>query len=113
MCWTLSVPFVTAVNTVRYPPYYLFYSLTFRIIYRKVYIRVLKFQSAPSYVILARSKNIYSDSYLRFAQVGSDSGTTTQELFTTLFRYVQLPADEVDTQLLQDATRKEAAQNKQ
>jgi hypothetical protein len=28
-------------------------------------------------------------------------------------RYVQLPADEVDTQLLQDATRKEAAQNKQ
>ena len=27
-------------------------------------------------------------------------------------RYVQLPGDEVDTQLLQDATRKEAAQNK-
>ena len=29
------------------------------------------------------------------------------------FRYVQLPQDEVDTQLLQDAARKEAAQNKQ
>ena len=28
-------------------------------------------------------------------------------------RYVQLPADEVDTQLLQDAARKEAQQNKQ
>ena len=31
----------------------------------------------------------------------------------TSFRYVQLPQDEVDTQLLQDAARKEAAQNKQ
>ena len=29
------------------------------------------------------------------------------------FRYVQLPSDEIDTQLLQDATRKEAAQGKQ
>lgn len=29
-----------------------------------------------------------------------------------LFSYVQLPADQVDTQLLQDATRKEIAQNK-
>ena len=29
-----------------------------------------------------------------------------------VLRYVQLPGDEVDTQLLQDATRKEAAQNK-
>ena len=28
-------------------------------------------------------------------------------------RYVQLPGDEVDTHLLQDATRKEAAQSKQ
>ena len=33
--------------------------------------------------------------------------------FTSSFRYVQLPQDEVDTQLLQDAARKEAAQNKQ
>merc|ERR1712096_512977 len=31
----------------------------------------------------------------------------------SVVRYVQLPGDEVDTQLLQDATRKEAAQNKQ
>jgi len=31
----------------------------------------------------------------------------------SVVRYVQLPADEVDTQLLQDAARKEAAQNKQ
>ncbi|CAG5129699.1 U6 snRNA-associated Sm-like protein LSm2 [Biomphalaria glabrata] len=31
----------------------------------------------------------------------------------SVVRYVQLPADECDTQLLQDATRKEAAQNKQ
>lgn len=28
------------------------------------------------------------------------------------FSYVQLPADQVDTQLLQDASRKEIAQNK-
>ena len=35
-------------------------------------------------------------------------------MITSFFipRYVQLPGDEVDTQLLQDATRKEAAQNK-
>ncbi|XP_037106222.1 smx5 [Syngnathus acus] len=31
----------------------------------------------------------------------------------SVVRYVQLPADEVDTQLLQDATRKEAMQQKQ
>ena len=31
----------------------------------------------------------------------------------SVVRYVQLPADEVDTQLLQDAARKEAAQSKQ
>lgn len=31
----------------------------------------------------------------------------------SVVRYVQLPADEVDTVLLQDATRKEAAQGKQ
>lgn len=31
----------------------------------------------------------------------------------SVVRYVQLPADEVDTQLLQDATRKEFTQNKQ
>merc|ERR1711879_628475 len=31
----------------------------------------------------------------------------------SVVRYVQLPQDEVDTQLLQDAARKEAAQNKQ
>jgi len=31
----------------------------------------------------------------------------------SVVRYVQLPADECDTQLLQDAARKEAAQNKQ
>uniref|UniRef100_A0A8C6ID75 U6 snRNA-associated Sm-like protein LSm2 n=1 Tax=Mus spicilegus TaxID=10103 RepID=A0A8C6ID75_MUSSI len=31
----------------------------------------------------------------------------------SVVRYVQLPADEVDTQLLQDATRKEALQQKQ
>jgi len=31
----------------------------------------------------------------------------------SVVRYVQLPSDEIDTQLLQDATRKEAAQNKQ
>lgn len=31
----------------------------------------------------------------------------------SVVRYVQLPADEVDTALLQDATRKEAAQGKQ
>ena len=31
----------------------------------------------------------------------------------SVVRYVQLPGDEVDTHLLQDATRKEAAQNKQ
>merc|ERR1712096_224573 len=31
----------------------------------------------------------------------------------SVVRYVQLLGDEVDTQLLQDATRKEAAQNKQ
>ncbi len=37
----------------------------------------------------------------------------TNLICTCTFRYVQLPADEVDTQLLQDATRKEAAQNKQ
>merc|ERR1712076_77192 len=30
----------------------------------------------------------------------------------SVVRYVQLPADEVDTQLLQDAARKEAQQNK-
>ena len=30
----------------------------------------------------------------------------------SVVRYVQLPAEEVDTSLLQDATRKEAAQNK-
>jgi len=30
----------------------------------------------------------------------------------SVVRYVQLPGDECDTQLLQDATRKEAAQNK-
>ena len=30
----------------------------------------------------------------------------------SVVRYVQLPADEVDTQLLQDATRKEFVQNK-
>ncbi|KAK3747965.1 U6 snRNA-associated Sm-like protein LSm2 [Actinia tenebrosa] len=30
----------------------------------------------------------------------------------SVVRYVQLPAEEVDTQLLQDATRKEAAQSK-
>ena len=30
----------------------------------------------------------------------------------SVVRYVQLPADEVDTQLLQDATRKEFTQNK-
>lgn len=30
-----------------------------------------------------------------------------------MVRYVQLPADEVDTQLLQDAARKEALQQKQ
>lgn len=29
----------------------------------------------------------------------------------SVVRYVQLPADEVDTQLLQDAARKEAIQN--
>lgn len=31
----------------------------------------------------------------------------------SVVRYVQLPADEVDTQLLQDAARKEAVQQKQ
>ena len=31
----------------------------------------------------------------------------------SVVRYVQLPGDEVDTHLLQDATRKEAAQSKQ
>ena len=31
----------------------------------------------------------------------------------SVVRYVQLPADEVDTGLLQDAARKEAAQSKQ
>ncbi|PIK56864.1 putative U6 snRNA-associated Sm-like protein LSm2 [Apostichopus japonicus] len=31
----------------------------------------------------------------------------------SVVRYVQLPADECDTQLLQDAARKEAAQSKQ
>ncbi|XP_021948331.1 U6 snRNA-associated Sm-like protein LSm2 [Folsomia candida] len=31
----------------------------------------------------------------------------------SVIRYVQLPADEVDTQLLQDAARKEAAHSKQ
>ncbi|XP_064395977.1 U6 snRNA-associated Sm-like protein LSm2 [Halichondria panicea] len=31
----------------------------------------------------------------------------------SVIRYVQLPADEVDTALLQDATRKEASQGKQ
>lgn len=31
----------------------------------------------------------------------------------SVVRYVQLPADEVDTTLLQDATRKEATQGKQ
>uniref|UniRef100_A0A671T000 U6 snRNA-associated Sm-like protein LSm2 n=1 Tax=Sinocyclocheilus anshuiensis TaxID=1608454 RepID=A0A671T000_9TELE len=31
----------------------------------------------------------------------------------SVVRYVQLPADEVDTQLLQDAARKEAMQQKQ
>ncbi|CAH6790091.1 Lsm2 [Phodopus roborovskii] len=31
----------------------------------------------------------------------------------SVVRYVQLPADEVDTQLLQDAARKEALQQKQ
>ncbi|XP_075909205.1 U6 snRNA-associated Sm-like protein LSm2 isoform X1 [Petromyzon marinus] len=31
----------------------------------------------------------------------------------SVVRYVQLPADEVDTQLLQDAARKEATQQKQ
>lgn len=31
----------------------------------------------------------------------------------SVIRYVQLPAEEVDTVLLQDATRKEAAQGKQ
>ena len=36
-----------------------------------------------------------------------------QSLETSLPRYVQLPGDEVDTHLLQDATRKEAAQSKQ
>ncbi|GAB6024597.1 U6 snRNA-associated Sm-like protein LSm2 [Chamberlinius hualienensis] len=30
----------------------------------------------------------------------------------SVVRYVQLPQDEVDTQLLQDAARKEASQNK-
>jgi len=30
----------------------------------------------------------------------------------SVVRYVQLPSDEVDTQLLQDATRKEFTQNK-
>lgn len=30
----------------------------------------------------------------------------------SVVRYVQLPAEEVDTSLLQDATRKEAAQSK-
>ena len=35
-----------------------------------------------------------------------------QFCFYLAHRYVQLPGDEVDTQLLQDATRKEAAQNK-
>ncbi|EDO34663.1 predicted protein [Nematostella vectensis] len=30
----------------------------------------------------------------------------------SVVRYVQLPSEEVDTQLLQDATRKEAMQNK-
>lgn len=31
----------------------------------------------------------------------------------SVIRYVQLPSEEVDTALLQDATRKEAAQGKQ
>ena len=31
----------------------------------------------------------------------------------SVVRYIQLPADEVDTALLQDATRKEASQGKQ
>jgi len=31
----------------------------------------------------------------------------------SVIRYVQLPADEVDTQLLQDAARKEASHSKQ
>lgn len=31
----------------------------------------------------------------------------------SVVRYVQLPGDEVDTQLLQDASRKEANQSKQ
>ena len=31
----------------------------------------------------------------------------------SVVRYVQLPSDEVDTQLLQDASRKEANQSKQ
>ena len=31
----------------------------------------------------------------------------------SVVRYVQLPGDEVDTQLIQDATRKEAAGSKQ
>ena len=31
----------------------------------------------------------------------------------SVVRYVQLPADECDTQILQDAARKEAAQSKQ
>ena len=30
----------------------------------------------------------------------------------SVIRYIQLPADELDTQLLQDAARKESAQNK-
>jgi len=30
----------------------------------------------------------------------------------SVVRYVQLPSDEIDTQLLQDATRKESQQSK-
>ena len=55
-----------------------------------------------------------------FSIVANNSGSDTLRLSVkscfirgSVVRYVQLPADEVDTQLLQDAARKEVTQNKQ
>ncbi len=50
---------------------------------------------------------------LNSPRLKSDKLPIFADMLVVLCRYVQLPADEVDTQLLQDATRKEAAQNKQ
>uniref|UniRef100_A0A8C3HS00 LSM2 homolog, U6 small nuclear RNA and mRNA degradation associated n=1 Tax=Chrysemys picta bellii TaxID=8478 RepID=A0A8C3HS00_CHRPI len=62
------------------------------------------------YFYLRNSRHIRSSFHLLFNSVLSVKNCFIRG---SVVRYVQLPADEVDTQLLQDAARKEALQQKQ